>query len=74
MFEEVPSLSKPSKKGSAKDTALAKHAAIATRTIGTTETSAVFRSKKATPWKSNTSANSAQKKGPAKKKAKPGKK
>ena len=73
MFDNVPGLSKPSRKGSARDTTSAKHAALTAKAISTTETSAISRNKKATPRKSNTSPNSASKKTPAKK-TKPGKK
>ena len=41
MFDNVPGLSRPSKKGSAKDTTSAKCAAMAARAIGTVDTSAV---------------------------------
>ena len=73
MFKDVPGPSKPSKKGSAKDTTSAKQAALAAKAIGTMETSAISRNKKSAPQKSNTSANSASKKMPTKK-TKPGKK
>ena len=74
MFDDVPGPSCPSKKGSAKDTTSAKCAAMAARSIGTVDTSAISRTKRTTPRKSNTSANSAQKKKGSAKKAKPGKK
>ena len=74
MFDNVPGPSRQSRKGSAKDTTSAKRAAMAAKSIGTIDTSIVSRAKQATPRRSNTSANSAQKKKGSAKKAKPGKK
>ena len=74
MFNDVPGPSHPSKRGSAKDTTSAKHAAMAAKSLGTIDTSAISRTKRTTPRKSNTSANSAQKRKGSAKKAKPGKK
>ena len=74
MFDDVPGPSRASKRGSAKDTTSAKRAAMAAKSIGTLDTSVVSRAKRTTPRKSNTSANSAQKKKGSAKKAKPGKK
>ena len=74
MFDNVPGPSCPSKKGSAKDTTSAKRTAMAAKSIGTVDTSVVSRAKQTTPRRSNTSANSAQKKKGSAKKAKPGKK
>ena len=74
MFDDVPGPSRPSKRGSAKDTTLAKRAAVAAKSIGMIDTSVVSRAKQMTPRKLNTSANSAQKKKGSAKKAKAGKK
>ena len=74
MFDDVPGPSRPTKRGSAKDTTSAKRAAMAAKSIGTVDTSVVSRTKRTTPRKSNTSANSAQKRKGSAKKAKPGKK
>ena len=74
MFDDVPGPSHKRKKGSAKDTTSAKRAAMAAKSIGTLDTSIVSRTKRTTPRKSNTSANSAQKRKGSVKKAKPGKK
>ena len=74
MFNNVPGPSRPSRRGSAKDTTSAKRAAVAAKSIGTIDTSVVSRAKRTTPRKSNTSANSAQKRKGSAKKAKTGKK
>ena len=74
MFDNVPGPSRQSGKGSARDTTSAKRAAMAAKSIGMIDTSVVSRAKRTTPRKSNTSANSAQKKKGSAKKAKPGKK
>ena len=74
MFDDVPGPSRPNKKGSAKDTTSAKRAAMAAKSIGTIDSSVVSRAKRTTPRKSNTSANSTQKRKGSAKKAKAGKK
>ena len=74
MFDNVPGPSRQSRKGSAKDTTSAKRAAMAAKSIRTIDTSVISRAKRTTPRKSNTSANSAQKKKGSVKKTKTGKK
>ena len=74
MFNNVPGPSCPTKRGSARDTTSAKRAAMAAKSVGTVDSSVVSRAKRTTPRRSNTSANSAQKKKGSAKKAKPGKK
>ena len=74
MFDDVPGPSCSNKRGSAKDTTSAKRAAMAAKSIGTIDASVISRAKRTTLRRSNTSANSAQKKKGSAKKAKPGKK
>ena len=74
MFDNVPGHSRPSKKGSAKDTTSAKRVAMAAKSIGTMDTSVVSRTKWAVLRKLNASTNSAQKGKGSAKRTKPGKK